>query len=428
MLNVGELQSMLASSDVAVKTGRLAKDIAIDHPLTWSSTSRLTLDAQQSVTINKPVTVMGQGALTIVTNDNGNPRNKSGEFIVVPERGSVQFWDKKSSLVIDGQKYKLVYTIKSLAAAIAANPSGFYALAKPYDASKDGTYAASPISTEFAGTVDGLGNAISKLSIRTTGNSLYGLFFFVTTDGTIRHLGVLDADMHATQALSLGLLAGGNLGTISRCHTAGRAKGAVGNLGGLLGGNGGSVRYSYADVRLSGRATFEGGLVGYNNRGSIASSYALGPVALRDSDFSNVGGLVGDNEGTISNSFARSGVKIGIAGDGSYFGGLVGRNETVSNITASYAAGEITPSSTSGGLVGYDNADAGRISAAYWDLDMGVSDASQGAANKKDDPGIEGLTTKQLQAELPHGFDSKNWGIKPKVNGGFPYLLAIPPK
>src|SRR3954466_3994755 len=63
VLNAGDLQAMLASGDVAVKTGSVAKDIEIDQPLTWASTSRLTLDAQRSITIRKPVTVNGQGAI-----------------------------------------------------------------------------------------------------------------------------------------------------------------------------------------------------------------------------------------------------------------------------------------------------------------------------------------------------------------------------
>lgn len=103
VLNVGDLANMLNSGDVTVKTGTAAKDIAIDQPLSWTSTSRLKLDARQSVIVNKQVTVMGQGSLTVTTNDNGNPKNKSDEFIVVPERGSVQLWDKNSSLIIDGK-------------------------------------------------------------------------------------------------------------------------------------------------------------------------------------------------------------------------------------------------------------------------------------------------------------------------------------
>src|SRR3954463_10013090 len=61
VLNVADLPSMLASGDVAVKTGSIAKDIDIDQPLTWSSTSRLTLDAQQSIIVNDLVTLAGSG-------------------------------------------------------------------------------------------------------------------------------------------------------------------------------------------------------------------------------------------------------------------------------------------------------------------------------------------------------------------------------
>src|SRR3954447_3291094 len=57
VLNVSDLQTMLGSGDVAVKTGVVAKDIILDQPLTWVSTSRLTLDAQQSIIVKKPMSV-----------------------------------------------------------------------------------------------------------------------------------------------------------------------------------------------------------------------------------------------------------------------------------------------------------------------------------------------------------------------------------
>ncbi|MFL5239922.1 MAG: hypothetical protein ACJ8EL_20470, partial [Rhizomicrobium sp.] len=95
VLNVGDLQTMLASGDVTVMTGSVAKDIEIAQPLTWTSTSRLTLDAQQSVIVKKQITVAGTGALTVIINDTGQRRNesKTGEYVIVPEHGSVQFWD-----------------------------------------------------------------------------------------------------------------------------------------------------------------------------------------------------------------------------------------------------------------------------------------------------------------------------------------------
>src|ERR1051326_849492 len=55
VLNVDDLANMLAAGDAAVKTGSLAKDIAVKAALSWTSASRLTLDAQDSVQIAKPM-------------------------------------------------------------------------------------------------------------------------------------------------------------------------------------------------------------------------------------------------------------------------------------------------------------------------------------------------------------------------------------
>ena len=426
VLNVSELQTMLASSDVTVKTGALAKDVEIAQPLTWSSTSRLTLNAQQSVVVKKQITVAGAGALTVTTNDGG----KHGEFIIVPERGSVQFWDLASSFIIKKRSYTLVGDIKTLAADIAANPSGFYALAKPYDASADGTYSSAPVATKFSGVFDGLGNAVANLSLHvTTGQGGAGLFASVDTTGSIRHAVLVNANAEAFSGVNLGFLVGDNRGQIERSAAKGKAVFNAGIVGGLVGGNNGTVRDSYADVRLCGDAAYLGGLVANNNGGTITRSFALGSVALRNEGGSaEVGGLVGINSGAVENSFSRSKVIKGKQTNGAHFGGLVGFNDHDAIITSSYDAGLIKNAPSAGGLVGFDFAPAGHIASSYWDLDMGIGDPSQGAANIDNDPGIIGLTTEQLQSGLPAGFDPKFWGSDPNINKGYPYLLANPPQ
>ena len=62
VLNASDLANMLASGDATVKSG-IAKSIRVDQLLSWETTSRLTLDAKQSITVNKPITVAGNGAL-----------------------------------------------------------------------------------------------------------------------------------------------------------------------------------------------------------------------------------------------------------------------------------------------------------------------------------------------------------------------------
>ncbi|HEY6578573.1 MAG TPA: hypothetical protein VIY09_04570 [Rhizomicrobium sp.] len=57
-----------------------------------------------------------------------------------------------------------------------------------------------------------------------------------------------------------------------------------------------------------------------------------------------------------------------------------------------------------------------------------VKSLKKGAGTPKNDPGITGLTTTQLQSGLPQGFDPTVWAENPKINGGLPYLIANPPR
>ena len=95
-------------------------------------------------------------------------------------------------------------------------------------------------------------------------------------------------------------------------------------------------------VDVSGRWHI-GGLVGYND-GAISDSYATGEVSGRSQD---VGGLVGSNAGAISTSHAA----VNVSGDNKgNFGGLVGSNTGI--ISSSYATGRVSNANTAGGLVG----------------------------------------------------------------------------
>ena len=124
-------------------------------------------------------------------------------------------------------------------------------------------------------------------------------------------------------------------------------------VGGLVGQNEGSVSASYATGAVTGDQDV-GGLVG-ENHGSVSASYATGAVT----GGVRVGGLVGQNEGSVSASYA-TGAVTGIdyvfrgtsyVSDG--VGGLVGYNDRGSSIAASYATGAVTGHNDVGGLVGY---------------------------------------------------------------------------
>jgi hypothetical protein len=431
VLNAIDLTNMLAGGDVKVTTGSGATNIVVKDGFSWTSTSRLTLDAMQSVEVDQPVSVAGSGAATITTSDGGS----GGEFSVLPEKGSIQFWDLSSSLIIDGNSYTLAGDIKTLAANIAANPSGFHALAKPYDASVDGTFASPPIANTFSGTFDGLGNAISHFRLRFGAGEFeeFGFLKDIGVGGVVRNFGLVSVDIAGTGSMAAtGTLAAGNEGVIQSCWTTGLLVPPQGqSAGGLVDANGGTISRSLARVQI--RATnprYLGGLIAYN-AGLVSQSYADGLVEGSNVFNVYVGGLVGVNaqdDGNIENSYSIARVRA-TEGSDAVFGGLVGWNQSGATITAAYAAGPISEGHTSqsglAGLIGQDDSRSGSVANSYWDLDKGVSDPSQGAGNIKNDPGVTGLTTRQLQKKLPLGFDHAVWGLSEKENHELPYLIGI---
>ncbi len=148
----------------------------------------LTLDAYRSIVVRKALVSEGAGAVALITNDG----SKNGTF-TIEGTGSITFWDLNSSFTINGYGYRLVGDIATLAAYIAASPTSLYALAKDYDASADGIYASSPIPTTFTGVFDGLGHAISNLTMKIVSSSPSGLFTLV--QGTVRNFGLTQAVM-----------------------------------------------------------------------------------------------------------------------------------------------------------------------------------------------------------------------------------------
>ncbi|HWY15903.1 MAG TPA: GLUG motif-containing protein [Rhizomicrobium sp.] len=218
-----------------------------------------------------------------------------------------------------------------------------------------------------------------------------------------------------------------NAGSITDSHATGNVDG-TGWVGGLVGFNGGPVTNCFASGSISvGAGRLAGGLVGWNfeDSGPISNSYATGSVTGGDN--SKIGGFVGDNDtkGAIVDSYS-TGAAVG--GSNSYVGGFAGYNDGTFQYAYSTGAPSGRTGAYVGGFVGYDAAAAGRLTDAYWDTDTsGIANLSQGAGNIANDPGITGLTTAQLQSGLPQGFDPAIWGESADINGGLPYLLAIPP-
>jgi len=488
VLNVSDLETMLASGNVKVTTGsgalaKQVRDIEVWGAFSWTSASTLTLDAYRSITVNKPISDAGPGALTLTTNDGG-----SGGLLSFGQKGRISFLGTGNPLTINGNAYTLVSSIAALATDIGNNPSGFYALANNYDATPDGTYRSAPIKTVFTGTLEGFGNVISHLTIRNGQKlGIIGLFREIGTsssDALVENLGVAQEKVHGithniqggegglvgvnsgtlrgdwtsggvtnTQmnlgdAPNTGGLAGLNWGMIENSYSLATVNANVGSAGGLVGNNQGSITKSHATGHVANTGQYAGGVAG-GNEGMVSGSYASGNVsghsvgglvayngsmitqsfAIGQVTGSTAGGLVAYNVATISNSYSTGAVT------GSTVGGLVGVNDSPGlpggAISASYATGFVTSGGGNqppGGLIGVDNSAAGKLTNTYWDTTTsGISDLGQGAGNIANDPGITGLTTTQLQSGLPAGFNSSVWAESSTVNGGLPYLITVPP-
>jgi hypothetical protein len=121
------------------------------------------------------------------------------------------------------------------------------------------------------------------------------------------------------------------------------------HVGGLVGKNDGTVSNSYSSGNITSRSRV-GGLLG-GNTGTVTNSYSTGTVAGEW----NVGGLVGDSEAIVSESHSTGSVT-----GKDTVGGLMGENSgTVSN---SYSTGSLIGQRFVGALVG---ANDGTVSNSY---------------------------------------------------------------
>ncbi len=479
VLNVKDLRRLLGAGDVSIVSGSTAMDIDFDAKLQWTKPHSLTLDAYRGIEVDLDIASEGPGGVTLTTNDGG-----SGGDLVFTGKGKVSFWATSNSLIINGTEYTLVDSIAALASAAAANPNGFYALSRYYDASADGPFNSDPVPGDFGGTFEGLGHVIDNFAlVPTAGSEFIGLFKNVTQGGVVRDLSLTNASLrskagyygailaaanlgtisHVGVAASVvaegaqgsGALAGFNHGTISWCTAAGSvlASGGQSAAGGLVAENEGTIVHSLSTATV--RAHSAGGLVSLNTLGMIETSAATGSVSVvPGTDSSTAGGFAGTNQGMIDQSFSAGAVD-GFAGRRRHHhgrteaGGFVAEN--MGTITNAYSTGNVTGEykSHSGGFAassfegdtvstsystganiedgkpsfGFAHYDANGTN-DYWDTD--ASDTLIGC--KVGCAGVTGLMTAQFQSGLPAGFDPAIWAESPGINNGYPYLLANPPQ
>jgi hypothetical protein len=207
-----------------------------------------------------------------------------------------------------------------------------------------------PIGTKekkFRGTFDGDGYVIGGVYINSEKNDVQGFFGYLDSSAEIKNLGIVASYIKGKN--SIGGLVGRNGyweedsvikgSKINNCYFTGIVIGNY-NVGGLVGQNYGLITNSHSAGAVKG-VEYVGGLVSFNDS-TIANSYSSSIVT----GAFDVGGLVGRNWGVIVNSHSKGSVK----GENSV-GGLVGYFNDKAIIN-SYSTASVNGGRNVGGLVG----------------------------------------------------------------------------
>ncbi|GIO61457.1 S-layer homology domain-containing protein [Paenibacillus cineris] len=257
--------------------------------------------------------------------------------------------------------------------------------------------------TGFSGTFDGNGHLITGVHVIDHAYDNVGTFGFVS--GTIQNLGVsVDVEGGVNTGGLVGMLSGGS---IIRSYSLGSVKGKV---------NAGSVSVT-------------GGLAGCILNATMANSYSAASVLSGSASNIYVGGLVGSaGVGTIANSFARGPVANLTYGNNYFvFSSALVSHSVNTKIENTYATGHVDDSNHPGtdyvyfsGLVGF-LWDTASVNNSYFDTLTTGTSAGVFSGNAS---GVHGMTSDQMKIQTTYeGWDfNATWAMDPGINDGYPYL------
>ena len=242
--------------------------------------------------------------------------------------------------------------------------------------------------SSYTGTFDGQGYTISGLYFNNPHSSYVGLFGCIGANGKISNVGVLDSYFQFS-GLGGGVC-GVNYGTVRDCKNTGSVRGFA-TIGGVCGLNekGGIIENSFNEGTVSVSGTGDnvqnvGGVSG-NNNGTIKSCYNTASVSGQVS----VGGVCGFNSvGTITNCFNE-----GTVSGQNIVGGVCGNGCGVTT-TNCFNKGTVRGQIHVGGVCGYDYYYDGALTNCYY-----LSDTATGGINGKDVSGTaEGKSIEQFKS------------------------------
>lgn len=395
-----KLSAQLANGDITLKSSEGAAsgsgNVIINDIISWSDNTTLTLEASNSVIIMANISASGDTAGLIISPATANGVDSANSTGVYSLNGSsITLSGNAPSLNIAGTSYMV---INSLGAATDATTP-------PTAPTLQGMAATTNLAKNFA-----LGSDIDATET-STWNS--GAGFTPIGDGgktlddpAHPFTGNFDGLGHTISKLGINLPGKtwwvglfGDTGNGSEIRNLGLVDAEVtGNhrVGGLVGENNGLITQSYAKSIVTG-VNNVAALVGYNtSSGAVKNSYSTGNVNITNKGLHG-GSLAGANSGVISNSYSTGSV----SGNGIKVGGLVGFNDS-GTISDCYATSSVAGSQNIGGLAGANS--SGTINSSYWNTEASGQTVSAGG---------KGLTTAQMQMQSSFaGFDfPSTWTI-----------------
>ncbi|NEX60946.1 YDG domain-containing protein, partial [Noviherbaspirillum galbum] len=492
-----DLGASLETTNVTISSSNGAAagngDISVNEAVTWNSARTLTLNAVRHVNVNEAVTA-GSGTANLRADANGacvtgatncGTVNFSGNGHVTAAATNIYSNPPGSNAATPSYAtptdyspyvtgpltaYMLVNDVTQLQAindnfqsSAEYGPSksfdgkyivGNYALGRDIDASATagwnggagfrsiGTHnfwGSDEFDWAYAGKFDGLGHAITNLTINQPGRDYVGLFGMIS--GTVSNLTLVNPNV--TGHNQVGALAGAFADNVNwsqqpNSFATGRATNVAvvnGNVAGItsVGGLAGLID---SGSTLSNVAAVGGNVQGQQNVGGV-----VGDIRGASSGVSNafntstvtgiysggtisIGGVVGYSQGVISDVFNRGYVTS--SGDYAYYtGGVVGFADTGSTTANSYSSAAISHTATTNGgdfagpALGYPYGQIGTVSNVYFNTDRTSLPAMFSGAQGFDTAGMR--TASNLTGLNFNG----TWKIDPIRNNGYPYLAAL---
>lgn len=233
------------------------------------------------------------------------------------------------------------------------------------------------------GTVSNLVLKNSTVDIDTSSTS--GALAGRATSATIRNVVARNVTVvGGNRSRRGGLVGDAGATTVENCVTSGHVEGDgfIGGLVGLMSSSTGAIEQSYSTCEVTGSGTRVGGLVGSIEWGAtVEECFATGTVTGTDA----VGGLAGRtrDDGAILRSYA-----IGAVEGDDQVGGLVGLHSDddgdSSLVSESFATGSVTGSGSNvGGLIGENEGSDAPFS--YWDTQSTGQPDSDGGNGRTTD-------------------------------------------